>query len=100
MFNSADKDAAWKFIETDLPESLDKWFEGWYVASRIAIVWAQNKHGKYNSDNIKRTIISLPVDKMGNLDCVKIESIIKRRTLFKLQLLSKEINERVEKLVK
>ena len=55
---------------------------------------------KYNSDNIKRTIISLPVDKMGNLDCVKIENVIKRRTLFKLQLLSNEINERVEQLLK
>lgn len=55
---------------------------------------------KYNSDNIKRTIISLPVDKMGKPDCIKIESIMKRRTLSRLQVLSKEIRERMEQLSK
>lgn len=53
---------------------------------------------KYNSDNIKRTIISLPVDNLGLPDCIKIEEIIKKRTLYKLQLLSKEINQKIEAL--
>lgn len=53
---------------------------------------------KYNSDNIKRTIISLPIDNLGLPDCIKIEEIIKKRTLYKLQLLSKEINQKIEDL--
>ena len=55
---------------------------------------------KYNAHNIKRTIISLPVDKMGNLDCNKIDNVIKKRTLFKLQKLSKEINEKIKQMSK
>lgn len=55
---------------------------------------------KYNSDNIKRTIISLPENEEGNPDCIKIESIMKKRTLRKLELLSTAINERIESLSK
>lgn len=50
---------------------------------------------KYNADNIKRTEIALPVNDLGKPDCEVMEEIINSMTLKKLNLLSKEIKDRI-----
>ncbi len=49
---------------------------------------------KYNSSQIKRTIISLPVNKEGKPDCGMMEKIIADQTLKKLDMLIEMIQER------
>lgn len=53
---------------------------------------------KYNSDHIKRNVISLPVNQKGELDCDILEKTIEEQTLQKLKLLEREIQSRIDKI--
>lgn len=53
---------------------------------------------KYNSDNIKRTEIALPIGDDELPDCARMEQIINKQTLKKLYLLQKEIDSRINTL--
>lgn len=54
---------------------------------------------KYNSDNIKRTEIALPVGDDELPDCKAMEKIINKQTLKKLYMLQKEIEEKINVLI-
>lgn len=75
------------------------------VAQYIVAAIRNSKEGifdysaKYNSDNIKRTEIALPIGEDGLPDCEKMEMIINSRTLNTLQLLKKEIENKINILM-
>lgn len=75
------------------------------IAQYIVAAIRNSKEGifdysaKYNSDNIKRTEIALPVDADGLPDCEMMEKIINDQTLKKLKLIQQEINNRIEMMM-
>lgn len=73
-----------------------------HIAQYIVSAIRNSKEGmfdysaKYNSDNIKRTVISVPINQQGNIDCEEMERCIKEIELYRLEMLSKEIENRIK----
>ena len=71
------------------------------VAQYIVAAIRNSKEGifdysaKYNSDNIKRTEIALPIGDDELPDCSQMEQMINKQTLKKLRLLKEEIENRI-----